>query len=272
MNSKRHYFAAPGCQLALTFLAAACATYGQTTPSGKAPAAAAAPPPAANLKQTVEQIARDYILEHPDVLMESLRRFQENTKAAEVQKNKQMISARKAELRADSLTPAAGNPASDVTLTVFFDYRCGYCKKVTSELLPLTEANSRVRVVFKEFPILGPESMAAARAAMAAARQGAYLEFHKALMNSGGALSADSLEEIARNLQLDVPRWKADIASPEIEKAIQANHQLASAIGVQATPTFVAGDELIAGALDAKGFATLLEKAKNQPQTVAAAR
>lgn len=269
MNSKRHYFAAPGCQLALTLLAAACVTYGQT-PSRKAPPPA--PAAAANLKQTVEQIARDYILEHPGILMESLRRFQENTKAAEAQKSRQMISARKAELRADSLTPAAGNPASDVTLTVFFDYRCGFCKKVTSELLPLTEANSRVRVVFKEFPILGPESKAASRAAMAAARQGAYLEFHKALMNSGGgALSADSLEEIARNLKLDVAKWKADMASPETEKAIQANHQLASAIGVQATPTFVAGDELIAGALDAKGFATLIDKAKSQPQTVAAA-
>lgn len=260
---------------ALAFWLGACVLNGQTTArTGALTAAVTAnakvAPPAGNQKDTVEQIVRDYIMEHPEVLMESLQRFQQNAKTAEAQRNREMVVARQADLTKDAITPVAGNPKSQVTLTAFFDYRCGFCKKVMADLLPLTKPDSPVRVVFKEFPILGPESLTASRAALAAARQGAYVPFHQALMGTQEAISLEVLEAIAVKLKLDTARWKADMASPEVERAIQTNQELAASIGVQATPTFVAGTELAPGALDAGGFRALIEKAKAQVKTVAA--
>lgn len=256
---------------ALAFWLGACVLNGQTTArTGALTAAVTAnakvAPPAGNQKDAVEQIVRDYIMEHPELLMESLQRFQQNAKTAEAQRNREMVVARQADLTKDALTPVAGNPKSQVTLTAFFDYRCGFCKKVMADLLPLTKPDSPVRVVFKEFPILGPESTTATRAALAAAKQGAYLEFHKALMSTPEAISMETLEAVAGRLKLDVAKWKADMAAPELEQTIQANHELAASIGVQATPTFVAGSELVAGAMDAAGFRALIERAKGQPK------
>jgi protein-disulfide isomerase len=264
-------------RLLLSLLVAACLSNGQTVTGNSAakadgPAQSKVPLAPDHIKETVEHIARTYILDHPELLVESLRRMQENSKVAETQRTKEMLSARKTELAKDLFTPAAGNASSDVTLTFFFDYRCGYCKKVTADLIPLTQADSKVRVVFKELPILGPESETASRAALAAAKQNAYLEFHKALMGHQGAFSLEALEEIARGVKLDVAKWKADMAAPEVEQAIRANQELAASIGIQATPTFVAGSELAAGALDAKGFAALIDRAKAQAQTVASTK
>ena len=223
-------------------------------------------------KATLDQTIRDYIMQHPEVLMESLRRGQEATKTAEAQRAKETIAARKADLAADAITPVAGNANSDVTLTFFFDYRCGYCKKVTADLLPLTQADSRVRVVFKELPILGPESETASRAALAAAKQGAYVPFHQALMSHQGAFSMEALEEVARGVKLDVARWKTDMTGAEVEQAIRANQALAASIGIQATPSFVAGSELVAGAMDAQGFTALIRRAAAPSPNVASAR
>ena len=243
------------------------------TPARVAAKVRAQPPAAVHQeKASVDQMIRDYIMQHPEVLMESLRRGQERTKAVESQQAKEAIVARQAELAADLVTPAAGNAKAAVTLTFFFDYRCGYCKKVTADLLPLTQASSPVRVVFKELPILGPESETASRAALAAARQGAYIPFHQALMSHQGAFSMEALEELARGAKLDIAKWKTDMSGAEVDQAIRANQALAASIGIQATPSFVAGSELAAGALDAQGFAALIAKAKSQGPTIAAAR
>ncbi len=250
-------------RILLSFSLGACLLNGQTS---------SAPSPAPALKETVEKIVRDYILENPALVMESLRGLQEKSRAAEALKSRGAISARQAELAKDNLAPAAGDLSSNVTLTFFFDYRCGYCKKVTADLLPFTKAGSPVRVVFKELPILGPESEAAARAALAAGKQKAYLPFHQALMGHQGAFTQGAFEEIARSLGLDVTQWKADLGAPDVGQTIQLNQELAASIGIQATPSFVAGTELAAGALDAKGFAALIERAKSKEPIVAAAR
>ena len=143
---------APGRTLAFSLLAAGLLT-GQ--PATK--------PPAQCLKNTVEQIIRDYIPQHPEVVVESLRGAREKTRAAKADKARGAITTRQTELAKDLLTPAAGNPSSGVTLTFFFDYRCGYCKKVTADLLPLTQADSPVRVVFKEDPSWGRNRRETAR-------------------------------------------------------------------------------------------------------------
>ena len=264
----------PGPKAALAFLVAALALDAQT-PTQTRVAASVRAQPAAGVSQdkaAVDQMIRDYIMQHPEVLMESLRRGQERTKAAESQQAREAIVARQAELAGDLVTPAAGNAKSSVTLTFFFDYRCGYCKKVTADLAPLIKPDSPVRVVFKELPILGPESEAASRAALAAAKQGAYVPFHQALMSHQGAFSMEALEEVAREVKLDVARWKADMTGAEVDQAIRANQALAASIGIQATPSFVAGSELAAGALDAKGFAALIGRAAAPSRNIASAQ
>lgn len=251
------------CSFLLTLTLGSRLVNGQTSPSAPAPA----------LKETVEQIVRDYIMQHPDVVMDSLRGMQERSRAAEALKARDAISGKKEELGGDALTPVAGNPSSDVAMTFFFDYRCGYCKKVTADLMPFTKADSPVRVIFKEFPILGPESEFASRAALAAARQKVYLPFHQALMQHQGAFTPEGLEEIARGLKLDIAKWKSDMAAPEVDQAIRANQALAASVGIQATPSFVAGTELAPGALDLQGFRSLIDRAKAEAakRTVAAA-
>jgi protein-disulfide isomerase len=161
----------------------------------------------------------------------------------------------------DPASPVAGK-RDGVTLIEFFDYRCGYCKKVDPIVTELLAQNPTVRVVYKVFPILGAESLTAAKAGLAANKQGAYEQFHKALIAARESITMDFLEKIAGEVGLDFARLKADMASPEVEKEISDNMKLAQALNIQATPTFIAGSELIRGAVDAVQLRALVVKAE----------
>lgn len=212
-------------------------------------------------KAEIEQIVKEYILQHPEVLLESVRMHQERERASRQKRSQEVLGSRQSELTRDPSSPAT-KPTAAVSLVEFFDYRCGYCKRVYPTLKQLLAENADVRLVFKEFPILGPESLVASKAALAAAKQGKYLEFHEAMMTSSAPASAATAEETAKKLGLDVAKLKADMESPEIEAILNRNRELAQSLGVEATPTFVVGSELVAGAIDAAGFQKLIDKAK----------
>ena len=145
------------------------------------------------------------------------------------------------------MTPVSGDPGGDVTLVEFFDYQCGYCKRALAPMKELLASDGKLRVVWKEFPILGPASRFAARAATAAARQGRYLDFHLAVMGAPGKLTESSVMGIAERLGIDVERLRRDMEDPAIEAYLDETHRLARDLGITGTPAFVIGETVVPG-------------------------
>jgi protein-disulfide isomerase len=223
---------------------------------------------AAQSRADVEQIVREYILQHPEVLLESVRRLQERERAAQQQRSKEAILARQADLLQDPTSPTAG-PAAGIAsdgavIVFFFDYQCPHSKEASRTVMKLLSENPKLRVVFKEFPILGPESELAAKAALAAHNQGAYLRFHEALMATREPITPATVEQLGSWLGLDLAKLKADAESPEIRGIIERNYQLARALAFNSAPTFVVGSELVRGAADAATLQALIAKAQGQ--------
>lgn len=210
-----------------------------------------------------EARVRAYLIEHPEVIVEALQELERRQQAATELKQKQVIAERRDELTASPDDPVAGNPMGAVTVVEFFDYRCPYCKAVAQDMIDTLEAEGDVRIVFKEFPILGPESEQAAKAALAARLQEKYLPFHQALMAHQGPLDDAALFGIAEDVGLDVERLRRDMAGPEIEAAISRNLALADALAIGGTPAFIVGDQLFPGAVDMKTLLDLVAKARS---------
>lgn len=204
----------------------------------------------AGQRAAVEALIERYIAENPEKIIESVREHSRREEEARVAAAEGNLVALRDEILNDPASPVAGNPDGDVTVVEFFDYRCGYCKRSLDMVLAILEDDPGVRVVFKEFPILSPQSRQAAKAALAARAQGAYLPFHVALMGARGAFEDEQIFEIADEVGLDVARLAADMAAPEVEAQIDAVAALASALDINGTPTFVVGGEIIRGAVD----------------------
>jgi protein-disulfide isomerase len=214
----------------------------------------------------IEKIVREYILQHPEVLMESARIFQERERLEAQRRSKGAVVANRRDLFDDAASPVTGATSPEVAIVQFFDYKCGYCRRVLFTLSTLLERHSNVRLIFKELPILGAESQLASTAALAADKQGAYMAFHRELMTWNGPLTQAAIDQTARKLGLDVARLRADMVSKEVEGALLRNQQLAKAIGVRSTPSFVIGEELISGAMDLARFEELIAASRNRPE------
>jgi protein-disulfide isomerase len=176
-----------------------------------------------------EQRVRDYLLKNPEVIMEALQILQQRQRAAEAENLKRTIAERSEEILNDPAAPVGGNPAGDVTLVEFFDYNCTYCRRVAPTMVELEQSDRDLRLVYKEFPILGPGSQFAARAALASRKQRKYVRFHNALMRATEPVTEQTVIEIAREVGLDTERLKQDMQDPAIQDAIARNLQLASA-------------------------------------------
>jgi protein-disulfide isomerase len=198
-------------------------------------------------KQDLEHVIHDYLLNHPEIILQSLQQAEMHEAKEQVKK---VILNRRAELVADASAPVAGNPTSDVTIVEFFDYQCPYCKGVEPTLQATLHAEPDLRFVYKEFPVLGPASMFAARAALAAARQDKYVAFRHALLALKGSLSETVVFQTAASLGIDTDRLRGDMNAPEIGEEIQRNLDLGRALLIQGTPAFVIGDTLVTGAID----------------------
>lgn len=211
----------------------------------------------------VEKIVRDYLMREPEVIYQALEELQKRQAAQQAERTKEMLVSRQDELVNDPATPIVGNPNGEVTLVEFFDYRCGYCRRVLSSMQALMEEDQELRIAFKELPVLGEDSVRAARAALASRQQdeSLYLDFHLALMTARD-LSADGITKLAEQTGLDPAKLAEDMESEEVSKAIEANYELASALGIEGTPAFVIGDTLVPGAVDKARLVELIEKAR----------
>ena len=212
------------------------------------PAAAEALTP--HQKSAVDREIHDYIMNHPDVLLDALKAAQEKSDAETAAQASRMIVQDHKQLFDDPDDLVAGNPKGTATIVEFFDYRCPYCKQLQPTLDALLDEDSKLRVVYKEFPILGEASVFATRAALAARQQGKYAAFHRAMMATKGDVTDATVLKVAATVGLDLDKLKADMRSPDIDHIIEANYKLASALGIDGTPGLIVGNTLIPGAVD----------------------
>ena len=218
--------------------------------------------PAAPDRGAIEGIVRDYLLNNPEIVDRALRLLQEKRQAEARLRAEAAIRENGEALRAHPMSPVSGNAEGDVTVVEFFDYQCGFCKRALPTMEALLETDANVRVVWKEFPILGPVSVFAARASMAAARQGRYLPFHLALMKEP-ELTEDKVLEIADRTGLGMGRLFQDMEDPAIQAYLDESQALARQIGISGTPAFVIGGELVPGFVDADRMKDLVAAARS---------
>ena len=213
-------------------------------------------------KQAIEQLIHDYLQQHPEVIIDSLRAAQAKAVTERLAQQRKMVVAKRDELLHDPNSPVAGNPNGDVTLVEFFDYRCPYCKAIEPSLEALIKEDGKLRVVYKEFPILGPVSIFASRVAIAAQKQGKYLPFHDRMMAFRGNIDDDAILEVAKESGVDMTLLKADMVSEHTDKVIKHDYALAQALGIDATPGLIVGDRLTMGATDIDSLRKLIASAR----------
>jgi protein-disulfide isomerase len=201
-------------------------------------------------RAALDQAIHDYLMAHPEVVMDSLKAAQQNADAQAAEQSRRTIQTRQKDIFNASEDLVQGNPKGDVTLVEFFDYRCPYCKQVEPSLDALLKEDGKLRIVYKEFPILGEASVYATHVALAAKKQGKYAEFHRAMMASKGEIGDAAVLDVAASIGLDVAKLKADMSAPEIDKLIDTNYALADALNIQGTPAMIVGDTMIPGAID----------------------
>jgi len=241
--------------LAALFLAAvALPAAAQQAPAG--PMTPAAPTDEFGAK------VRAYILAHPEVIMEAVQELRQRQEVVQAEAAKAAIAAHRDEIFRDPASPVAGNPVGDVTLVEFFDYNCPYCRKVAPDLWALPGADPGLRLVFKEFAILGPTSEFAARVALAAQRQGKYLPVHQALMRAGQPLTEDKVFQAAAGAGADLARLKRDMADPSVDTELARTRERAETLGITGTPGFVVGDALIPGAVERDALQSAIAEAR----------
>lgn len=213
-------------------------------------------------REAIEGIIHDYLMKNPDVLIEALRGAEDKLNREADAKATKVLADRRSEIFDDPATPVAGNPKGDVTIVEFFDYRCPYCKQVLPSLQTLLKEDHKLRFVYKEMPVLGPVSVVAAHAALAAQRQGKYEAFHNAMMATKGQITDDTVYKVAGSVGLDVDRLKQDMAAPEIQQELKANLALADALNIRGTPGFIIGGHIVPGALDLDALKSMVADAR----------
>ncbi len=215
-------------------------------------------------KAATKQMVREVLEENPEILMEALDSLRKKMESGQMPGSRATLGRLRKELENDPDTFIAGNPKGDVTVVEFFDYRCGYCKRAQPVIQQLLKSDGRIRLALKEFPILGPDSLIAARAAIAAMRQDKYAPFHDALMAAQGALSESRVLRIATENGLDAARLRKDMDDPKVEKIIKRNHEIAESLGISGTPSFIIGDTLVPGFAELEQLQKLVAAARSE--------
>ena len=200
-------------------------------------------------RETIEAVVREYLFKNPSIIREVTEALQLKEEKEKQLRSAARLNELKSEIYSDIDSPSAGNPKGDVTVVVFLDYNCGYCKNTVPELQNLLKQDSSVRLIYKEYPILGAQSLIAARAALAANRQGKYAEFHRALMTAK-EVNLNVIKAISTRLRLNYPRLRKDMDDPQVTASLQRNLRLATALEIRGTPGYIIGERLIPGAID----------------------
>ena len=212
----------------------------------------------------IEKIVREYLITHPEVLEEAMAELTRRQSAAEAEKHQASISKNSDAIFNSPRNVTIGNKDGDVTFVEFFDYNCGYCKRAMLDMMELMKGDPKLKVVLKEFPVLGPGSVEAAQVAVAVRMQDPtgkkYLDFHQKLLSGRGAADKARALAAAKEAGLDVARIEKDLTSNEVRRTLEENMKLAESMGMNGTPSYVIGKQVVIGAV---GVESLREKISN---------
>jgi len=212
--------------------------------------------PAGTDRAAIEAVVRDYILEHPEIIPEAIKRLQAKEMAQKIEDNRAVL-----ETPYKGAWEGAAKP--DVTLVAFMDYACGYCRASLPDLARLVKEDSGLRIVYRELPIIAEGSAGAARVSMLAAEGSNYMAFHKAMYEAGDVEPATVLK-VAGKVGLDSAKARAALDSKAGDGEIMGNVRLAQAIDATGTPTFVVGDQVLTGAVGYEALKAAIAKARDR--------
>lgn len=231
--------------------------------TGVGPAAAQQSTPFSDVQQdAIHALILDTIRENPEVIIDSIMAYQEQVAAETENRRRAAIADLRNELQSDQNAGSLGNPDGGTVIVEFFDYNCPYCRRAAPEVNALIDEDPDLRVVMREFPILGPDSETAARASLAARAQGKYAEFHDALMAQPRA-NAATIRRTANEVGLDFERLQADMRAPEVDEHIARSRELAQQLGISGTPTFIIGGNLVPGFAKQDQLAAMIAEARD---------
>jgi protein-disulfide isomerase len=209
----------------------------------------------------IEKIVRNYLLAHPEVLEEAMAELSKRQAVAEAAKHEAGVAKNAEAIFNSPRNVVLGNKDGDVTFVEFFDYNCGYCKRAMMDMLEIMKGDPKLKVVLKEFPVLNPGSVEAAQVGVAIRMQDAsgkkYLDFHQKVLNGRGGADKARAMAAAKDAGVDMARLEKDLASPEVRATIEENFKLAEAMGMNGTPSYVIGKQVVIGAV---GVEALKEK------------
>ena len=200
----------------------------------------------------IGRIVKDYLVANPEVLQEAMTELERRSQEAQRVAQASALKESRETLTTSPHGNVFGNPKGDVTLVEFFDYNCGYCKRALADVRALMRSDPKLRVVMRDFPVLGPESVEASRVAVAVKQQlsgDKLFEFHAKLMESRGRVDGARAIAVAREMGLDMPRLQKDTAGADVAAALSENQGLGEKLGLTGTPAFIVGDEVISGAV-----------------------
>jgi protein-disulfide isomerase len=215
-------------------------------------------------KTEVESIIRDYLLKNPEILRDVSEALQAKEQAAEETARKEGLKQSAAQVFRHAGDPVLGNPAGDITLVEFMDYNCGWCKRSVDEISGLVAKDKNIRIVIKEFPIFGAGSNYAAKAALAAARQGKYWELHQALFKQEGQVTEEVVDAVAAEVGLDVVKLKQDMEDAAITETLTLNAELGRQLAINGTPAFIVDETFFPGYVPARSLEEAISKAREQ--------
>ena len=201
----------------------------------------------------IEKIVREYLLQHPEVLQEAMTELEKRQAADEAAKNQAAVKDNAETIFNSPRQVVIGNPQGDVTFVEFFDYNCGYCKRAMDDMFAMMKADPKLKIVLKEFPVLGPGSVEAARVAVAVRMQDKtgkkYIEFHQKLLGGRGQADKARAVAVAKEIGLDMARIERDLTSDEVKQTLAESLDLAEKLGLNGTPSYVIGSNVIIGAV-----------------------
>ena len=207
----------------------------------------------ATQRSEIGTIVHDYLMAHPEVLQEAMAELEKRQNEAQAEKGKAAVKQYSQALFYSPRQVVLGDPNGKITFVEFFDYNCAYCKHAMSDMLTLLKNDPKLRVVLKEFPVLGPGSVEAAQVAVAVRMQDKtgkkYLEFHQKLLGGRGQADRAHALAVAKEIGLDMAPLQKDMQSPEVQATLDENFKLADALGLNGTPSYVIGGQVVVGAV-----------------------
>lgn len=214
-------------------------------------------------RRATEKIIREYLLSHPEVVREAMQVLQVKEDKERLQLTTANIKKFTNEIYSDVGSPVLGDAEGDVQIVVFYDYFCGYCRKTLPALTELIAKDPSLKIIYKEFPIMGERSTTAAKAVLAASLQGRFREFHDAMIQTE-VVDDEMLKLLAEKFSVDVVRFQNDMNSEQIAAAISRNIKLAENLNISGTPAYLIGMQFVPGAVSQETLASLIseERAK----------